>query len=102
MVLKMRLINADKLKKSGLRVEYGYDNNGVLLIPYRDVLSSIDAAPAIDAVPVVRCKECALARNPDNSTMIGRIVTCCLYSSRPVMSCNDFCSYGKRKKEGEP
>ena len=51
----MRLIDADAVK---FRVEYGYDNNGDLLVPYRDIKKSIEAAKTVDAVPVVRCKDC--------------------------------------------
>lgn len=50
---------------------------------------------------VVRCKDCVHAKTPGNSTMTGRVVTCGNYSSRPVMRCDDFCSYGERRKEGE-
>lgn len=50
----MRLIDADAVK---FRVEYGYDNNGVLLVPYRDIKKSIESAKTVDAVPVVRCKD---------------------------------------------
>lgn len=51
----MRLIDADAVK---FRVEYGYDNNGVLLVPYRDIKKSIEAAKTVDAMPVVRCRDC--------------------------------------------
>lgn len=51
----MRLIDADAVK---FEVEYGYDNHGVLLVPYRDIKKSIEATKTVDAVPVVRCKEC--------------------------------------------
>ena len=50
---KKRLIDANKLIKNGIRVSYGFDNDGKLLIPMGDVIRSIKEAPTIDAVPVV-------------------------------------------------
>ena len=55
---KKRLIDANKLLKNGIRVSYGFDNDGVLLIPMSDVIRSIKNAPTVDAVEVVRCREC--------------------------------------------
>lgn len=46
----MRLIDADKLLKDGIRVEYGYNDNGLVLVPMRDVRKSIENAPTVDAV----------------------------------------------------
>ena len=37
----MRLIDADALLESGICAEYGYNDNGLLLIPMRDVTNSI-------------------------------------------------------------
>ena len=50
--LTMRLIDADALLESGICAEYGYNDNGLLLIPMRDVTNSIRNAPTIDAEPV--------------------------------------------------
>lgn len=55
---EQRLIDANVLLNDGLRVSFGYDANGLLLIPVRDVVRSIEGAPTFDAEPVVRCKEC--------------------------------------------
>lgn len=46
----MRLIDADAVK---FEVEYGYDNHGVLLVPYRDIKKSMEATKTVDAVQVV-------------------------------------------------
>lgn len=51
----MRLIDADALE---LRYEFGYDHYGMLLVPYRDVNESIKKAKTVDAVPIVRCRDC--------------------------------------------
>lgn len=50
--MSMRLIDADALLESGICAEYGYNDNGLLLIPMRDVANSIRNAPTIDAEPV--------------------------------------------------
>ena len=53
------LISRDALQKDGISVEYGLLNDdGLLLIPLRDVMKSIGNAPSVDAVKVVRCKDC--------------------------------------------
>ena len=57
-----RLIDADTLQ---IRAEYGYNDNGLLLVPLRDVKRSIDNAPTIDAEPVRRdhCYFCEIMEN---------------------------------------
>lgn len=50
----MRLIDADALKEKAVHyseTEYHFDHDAV-------EMGDIDDAPTIDAVPVVRCKEC--------------------------------------------
>lgn len=49
----MRLIDADALKE--WVEEYRASNWG---IPQDELIYAIGSAPAIDAVPVVRCKDC--------------------------------------------
>ena len=51
----MRLIDADALK---FNFQYGYDDNGILFVPYRDAKKMIEAAKTVYAVPVIRCLEC--------------------------------------------
>ena len=48
----MRVIDADKLLEDGIRCEYGYNDNGVILIPMRDVRKSIENAPTADVSEV--------------------------------------------------
>ena len=71
----MRLIDADKLeRKEFYGNEYCFD--------YVDA-EDIDNAPTVDAVPVVRCKDCRRFKT---------------YACRMVASAyDDFCSYGERK-----
>ena len=54
----------------------------------RKALRCIEQAPTIDAVPVVRCREC---KHYDGKWM-------CKISGVPSRKPNDFCSYGERKE----
>lgn len=75
-----RLVNADKL------VDMLYDNEFASLCPLDEVSGVIDACPTVDAVPVVRCKDC--------KHLYGTICAVCgLLPRKP----DDFCSYGERK-----
>ena len=84
----MRLIDADAVK---FNFQYGYYDNGVLLVPYRDAKKMIEAAKTVDAVPVVRCRECK--HHHDCGTR---------FCDALGMDCPDdsefFCSYGERKE----
>lgn len=51
----MRLIDADKLGLTDFEI---FMCDGDYKEALKMVLSKIDSAPAIDAVPVVRCKDC--------------------------------------------
>ena len=82
-----RLIDANALisyidecsQESRFRVYYGYAK------------SFIDDAPTVDAVPVVRCRDCKYHED----THVTGFEHCCLYDL--TMRYNDFCSYGKRE-----
>ena len=88
----MRLIDADRLS------ETIYDN---VPAPYEDAswakencLAEIEAAQTVDAVPVVRCRECKYRGTDD-----------CIFHIKGepadeellLKLDNDFCSYGERK-----
>ena len=99
-----RLIDANALisyidecsQESSFRVYYGYAK------------SFIDDAPTIDAVPVVRCRECKYWSDEDGELQRsdGVLFARCkvhnyLIDRRHTGWCpteNDFCSYGERKE----
>lgn len=82
----MRLIDADKLSARLSR-------NAT---PYFTV-SDIENAPTIDAVPVVRCKDCN-----HGMRCVDGYVRCSHPSGKSIlMKSSDFCSYGKRKEGAE-
>lgn len=54
----------------------------------------IDSIPAVDAVEVVRCRECVNWRRYENSP-----ADCDLNMMR--MGPEDYCSYGQRREDGD-
>ena len=98
---EMRLIDANKLIKNGLRVNYGFDDDGVLLIPIGDVIRSIKMAKTVDAVPVVRCWECKHWKPSEskagNSFSDMEYIGGCEFTNYYRRE-SDFCSYGERKE----
>ena len=97
-MVEKRLIDANAMRDDWLENgenEYVYDTNSVLDI--------IDSQPTVDAVEVVRCKDCKYYRNHPNGL-------CYLhtepkenergYSGEAVcVEPDDFCSYGERREE---
>ena len=99
----MRLIDADWLS------EAIHDN---VPAPYEDAswakencLAKIDAAPTVDAVPVVRCRECKHHRDKNEQEqqyLVEDILICT--SQDATDDCwnavwpDHFCSYGERKE----
>ena len=59
-----------------------------------DIFKALDEAPAIDAVAVVRCKDCKHYRNTDCGYM------CKFWVDWLPTEDDDFCSYGERRGDG--
>lgn len=79
----MRLIDADKLRT--IRSIQSGDFNSI-----ETIQKWIDDAPTVDAVEVVRCKDCKYA---DETAMCGYVT----WYNKP----DDFCSRGERKADEE-
>lgn len=81
-----RYIDADKID---IRAREGYNHDGILYLPYRDIRKSLDSAPSID---IVFCQEC---KYTDGEPPIadGRY-WCILHGSFMY-----YCSDGKRSNE---
>ena len=62
---------------------------------YFDVVFDVEEMPTVDAVEVVRCREC-VGRSFWEEDHNG--VPMCLLSGLYVISEDDFCSYGERKE----
>lgn len=83
----MRLIDAD-----AIRDEWLYESG---TFEPKDVLDSIDCQPTVDAVPVVRCRECRWAcLAPQRQTAT------CMKNRLPFTHDYDwFCADGERRSE---
>lgn len=85
----MKLIDADLLKKN-IRVKSEYFKDKTLYVATKDVISCIENAPAIHEIPFVNCKEC-IFYNTKECYMDNAVLF--------VLNDNDFCSFGRRKKD---
>ena len=61
-----------------------------------DVIMMIKTAPTVDAVPVVRCKDCVKGTVFVNKQ--GAEYVDCVLDDYSVRKPTDYCSYGKRKE----
>ena len=91
----MRLIDADALQNillpitTALEHEYGSLGGAV-----SGCMKHIDNAPTIDAVPVVRCRECKYRFKNNGHDKSG----CPIIDTNIWMDDDDFCSHGERKE----
>ena len=91
-----RLIDADALKTKAIRCETFKLTDAPVFLKAVGT-KEIDRSPAIDAIPVVRCKDCKhykpqkkSAHWENSANYCNRIVT---IKVQPY----DFCSYGEQK-----
>ena len=71
-----------------------------------DVMMMIKTAPTVDAVPVVRCRECKHFRHYGKTSLFinGKNIKAgwcqrrISYDEEYRMTADDFCSYGERKE----
>ena len=88
----MRLIDADYGQKQLTIAEVECGKN--FETDYNHVRDFLNAMPTIDAVPVVRCRECKY-RFKNN----GHDKSCCpIIDANIWMDDDDFCSNGERKE----
>lgn len=100
----MRLIDADELRKD--IVERGAQLSGCYsagIARYMDrmlanVLADVDISPTVDAVPVVRCKDCKCSEvfQNDSSGVMARY--CNALRLVRMVADDDYCSYGERRE----
>ena len=97
----MRLIDADRLNKPIYAEEDNITGSGMSydeICGYNDGIdiawNKIDQAPTIDAVPVVRCKDCIRRYDTDECPM------CFLIKGKYYEYTNEngFCDRGERKE----
>ena len=95
----MRLIDADALgvgrcSRDDLPADYCAWWNGLVRL--------LEKAPTVDAVPVVRCKDCKWFADNNDGDWFG----CWLFQTIQIIpedapKPDDFCSYGERKDGAE-
>ena len=85
----MRPIDADALKET---IDNIWDGRPISLLGAR-ILATIDHAPTIDAVEVVRCKDCKQRRVEGDCT---NYYYCDFLGS--ICGDNEYCSFGERRE----
>lgn len=95
----MRLIDADVFNRKLEDEFHGMISDEGLKI-YK-IIQRIDETPTIDAVPVVRCKDCKYYRNHPNGMCYAHTEpheNAKGYKGEAVcIEPDDFCSYGEKK-----
>ncbi len=88
----MRLIDADALKNVEVPINRCFEPAGVRYYPptWMQAFEVIDKAPTVDAVPVVRCRECIFRTK----------LTAECTQNGGVWPDDGFCSDGKRREDG--
>lgn len=88
-----RLVDVDKLISSlGSLVESGMTGNKTKAV-LKLTIQIADAQPTVDAVPVVRCKDCRWLENDGYHTR-------CRITGLSVEA-EDYCNRGERRKDGK-
>ena len=98
MANEKRLIDANALKMA-LCTKEGAEALGHSTVKLARVSAIVDVQPAVDAVEVVRCKDCKL-RHESFYNGLKTMVLHCELNGIPVDD-NDFCSYGERREGNE-
>ena len=88
----MRLIDADKITYIWVIDADGEEHDGVTL------QSIIKKMPTVDAVEVVRCKDCIFGEVDDGAFPWQYF---CNYTGDNWNDENHFCSYGERKEDND-
>ena len=91
-----RLIDADALKTKAIRCETFKLTDAPVFLKAVGT-KEIDKAPTIDAVPVVRCKDCKHYKPQKKSAYWENRANYCNRIVTIKVQPYDFCSYGERK-----
>lgn len=91
----MRLIDADALMKAFYKSIDDAVLHGGKIVPFQDIIQN---APTIDAVPVVRCKDCKHCEYASNRIPTEQAWVC--YKLGIDVEQDWFCADGERKDNG--
>lgn len=95
----MRLIDADALAKKAYDVAYPVvhgRNDHELGLTLMGIAQLLDEMPTVDAVPVIRCKDCKWYDMTDAGGTFEPIVYRCRRVSRLWREPHDFCSRAEK------
>ena len=114
----MRLIDADALideamdryckdcdKRKGIkngkyRIVYEIGDAPCRACDVDDMVNDIESAPTVDAVEVVRCKDCVYCwKFNDKFYLPKKNTLICVNGSGAEVHVDDFCSWGERRSE---
>ena len=87
----MRLIDANAFLKDILTAGIG---KTIIEYSESDIAYMIRKRPTVDAVEVVRCKDCKYWQDNNDGYPHGE----CRWGHGETPDANDFCSYGERKE----
>lgn len=92
----VRLIDADKLKEHFKRYTI---NSGIQVSLDRYALKVIEEEPTVDAVPVIRCKDCKFSKAyyHGSESNLGMFTYLCTQGLH--VNADDYCSLAERKEE---
>ena len=91
MANEKRLIDANALNAlENLDYDYAPMRDGCAWYRAADVWACIEREPTVDAVEVVRCKDCKHREN-----LLGEL--CCPYYEDLPVEDDHFCAYGERR-----
>ena len=95
----MRPIDADALRAAMYHEAFEMDSNmqkwdSGCWIRYKMFENHIKAAPTIDAVPIVRCKDCKQCRK---TILFGHFATVCDYWIK-LTDDDGYCNHAERKE----
>ena len=96
----MRLIDADTLKREAQKLSTEvWKTNRVAKVTtiLNQFIDWVEVMPTIDAVKVVRCKDCRWYERPKAKIFEN----CCRNNYLIPVEPNDYCSYGERRKGSE-
>ena len=86
----MRLIDADELRRRIIAFSTG---SNTTYLTVENIVMMINKADTVDAVPVVRCKDCKYYK-PDEFEC-----GCDFAGGLPYVKADDFCSQGNRRDQ---
>lgn len=93
---KKRFVNATELESKFQKKVQSYAGT-LAAIAYNSALETIKEAPTVDAVEVVRCKNCVYFQTQANDWGYGFTVYNKEHGGMLDPCPDDFCSYGERR-----